>query len=554
MTKYRLEKSLFKVVYKHFFEHLIYYVFALLCLFGLHYSQSTIPGLTKDFADTAAKSGLDSFPVWKFLLLAFLIIFFRTLSRLLFFYPARLQQKYLRTELISLIEKVHPSRYSEQSDGQIYQLIYNDFNRIRGMVGFGFLQIGNTVIAISVFYPKISNFEPKLLLAFTPLLMAIIIFTIIIWITSPNSKKAMDAQGELQNFLMETYKGKSSIKNYHSEKSFFESFINLSKREMRFFYKAGIGPAVSTPLIKLAFGISLLWGAQIIFENNLGASSLVFFSGFLFLVLEPLSFLSWIGIVISSGVMAWKRISKLLSDLETSSKSENEIKELGYKEKETNEFFDLKLFLWKKEVEVKILKNKWNIIIGETGVGKSYLLNSIADILKAKDCKINMVFQEPYLYNDTLGANIFLGKVPTEEDKRLAKELIKIFSLELLEKNDKEILDLELGENGKKVSGGQAKRIILIRSLFCDSDIYIWDDPFSSVDMIHEEQIINKIKEIESFKNKTFLLTSHRLSTIKKSNYLFFLDKNEGVKESGEVSFLLNNNTHTASYFEKQLV
>jgi ATP-binding cassette subfamily B protein len=422
------------------------------------------------------------------------------------------------------------------------------------MVGFGFLQIGNTIIAFSVFYPKIYNFEPKLLIAFSPLALGVIIFSIIIWLTAPNSKKAMDVQGELQNFIMEAYKGKSSIKNYHGEKSFIKRFYELSRKEMVFFFRAGIGPALSVPLVKLSFGLSLLWGAKIIFDNNLGASSLVFFSGFLFLILEPLAFLSWIGIVISSGIQAWKRIVRVLDDLASQTKIEIKTNQFKQKSEVEEKVLGIKIELWQRPVHIDLMRCEWNVFIGETGVGKSYVLNSIADLLKALNKSITMVFQEPYLYNDTLGANIFLGKKPTDKDIALAKRLIRIFSLDILETETSNILDIELGENGKKISGGQAKRISLIRSLFCDCDYYIWDDPFSSVDMIHEEEIIDRIQSMEEFKNKTFIITSHRLSTVKHSNYLIYLDRELGIKEKGIVDELLNKKSQTAEYFEKQLV
>ena len=96
----------------------------------------------------------------------------------------------------------------------------------------------------------------------------------------------MDAQGEVQNFIIESYAGKSTIKNFHSEKSFLGKFSDFSVAELKLFFISTIGPTLSIPLIRLAFGASLLWGAYLVKIHGMGASSLIFFSGFLFLILD----------------------------------------------------------------------------------------------------------------------------------------------------------------------------------------------------------------------------------------------------------------------------
>jgi ATP-binding cassette subfamily B protein len=87
-----------------------------------------------------------------------------------------------------------------------------------------------------------------------------------------------------------------------------------------------------------------------------------------------------------------------------------------------------------------------------------------------------------------------------------------------------------------------------------EADILIWDDPFSSVDLILEKEIISELKKHKVMAGKTIILTSHRLSTVKNSDYLIFLDKELGVIEDGEVSKLLRENTKTYEYFQKQMV
>ena len=87
-----------------------------------------------------------------------------------------------------------------------------------------------------------------------------------------------------------------------------------------------------------------------------------------------------------------------------------------------------------------------------------------------------------------------------------------------------------------------------------DVDIYIWDDPFSSVDLILEKQIITELRNWPQIADKTVILSSHRLSTVRASDSCIFLDKEKGVVEEGSVNDLLQNDKETYEYFKQQMV
>jgi ABC-type bacteriocin/lantibiotic exporter with double-glycine peptidase domain len=113
---------------------------------------------------------------------------------------------------------------------------------------------------------------------------------------------------------------------------------------------------------------------------------------------------------------------------------------------------------------------------------------------------------------------------------------------------------MEVGEKGKRLSGGQAKRLAIVRSIMADVDLYIWDDPFSSVDLILEKQIITELQKIDSLKNKTFILSSHRLSTVRSCDFCIYLEKDQGIVEQGRVQDLLQPSKETYEYFKQQMV
>lgn len=543
--QYRLNRRFIPWLIAHSFEFWYYYIGATVCLYMLHYYQSEIPELAKSLGDMVNDGKLAQIDIKYFFFLAVSILFFRTFSRLLFFYPARVQQKNLRLELISKIEKAVPANYAEYNDGQLFQTIYNDLNRIRGFVGFALLQVGNIIIAASIFIPKVREFNPDFLMAFTPMVICIALFTIMIYFIQPLMVKGMDLGGEVQNFLIEAYDAKKTIKNFHSEKAFLKLFQKYSADELITFFQFTAARNIAFPLIKVGIGASLIWGALIVYQQDLPGTALIFFSGFLYLVLEPLMLLSWIGVVTSQGYASWTRIKRLLGDID---------KEVEYKVSYSESILKPTIDFWDKKLSLEIKPAAWNVFVGDTGSGKSYLLENLAQTFKKESISYSFIQQEPYLYNDTVINNIFLGQEQTPEKLNQVKRYIKMFALDSLDENIDAILNLEVGENGKKLSGGQAKRVALMRSLIADVDYILWDDPFSSVDLILEKQIIEEIKKDKNIFNKTFIMTSHRLTTVKACDWVIFIEKDNDLSHMGEVKVELAKESKLSEYFTKQLV
>lgn len=505
--------------------------------------------MAKELADLVSKNREQLHPS-TFFLFAIGILIFRTSSRILFFYPARLLQKFLRTELLSKLESANPSRYRHLNSGQIFQYLTGDIDQVRAVIGFVALQGGNFLIAMLVLIPKIVMFNRHLLLALLPMLISFFIFTYGVSKNRVYFKKTQDMQGDVQNLIMESYLGKRTIKNFHAEDSFTSLFRDMSAKELYFFYKSSIGISITFPLITFGIGLSLVWGASIIKYQHLGASTLILFSGFIYLFMEPLAYMSWVGVVLTRSMASWNRLLDLNKILTTVKDFETDLKNRN----QNLEGFHFNLPFWDHPLNLNFIPHQWNIIIAKTGHGKSELLLKISEVLKTRGMNISLVAQDPYLYNDTILSNIFLGRVPREEEKREAKKTLKILGLDYLESDSDKLLALEVGENGKRLSGGQIKRLCLVRSLMSEADVFIWDDPFSSVDLILEKEIIQELRSQNILKNKTVILTGHRISTIRNSDYIFYLDKEIGIIETGSINQLLKPATKTYEYFQKQMV
>ncbi len=518
----RLERKFGTWILFHFFEFIWFYLGALACLYALHYFQVQLPKLAKDLGDNIINDQLDSSAISSFIFLALAIFFFRTCSRYLFFLPARVQQKNLRIEIIEKIQKSVPKNYQKYSPGQIYQILFNDFNRLRGFIGFALLQVGNIIIASYILIPEINKIDSKIFIAFTPVVLAVFIFSIVIFTFQPFLRKGIDIQGDVQNTIIETFDAKDSISSFQKQESFLSVFNRISHKELNYFFIASIGPAVARPLIPTGVSLSLLWGAVLIQKLGLGVTYLIMYSGFLFLVLEPLMFLAWIGIIIAGALSSWGRIKEFISDMA------KQAKPLGDYDSSKEEF---DLPFWDNQILIKLKNEEIIGLCGKTGSGKSTLIEMVAQHLKYSKKKVSYVKQEPHLFNDSVENNILLGKECTPEMKKKIDHLLQIMGFDQLGNDFDAIMKTEVGENGKKLSGGQIKRLSLIRSLVSDCDYLLWDDPFSSVDNILEASILRELKQQDFFRNRCILLTSHRLTTFSYVSEVYFLE------EGGEYEF-----------------
>ena len=549
MQKSRMDLDFKGLILSQFGEYKWHYLLGIICLIVTHKIQSELPFMAKDLADMVSRNVTDLHPS-KFFWFALGILVFRTSSRILFFYPARLLQKHLRGELINKLEVASPNRFRHLNSGQLFQYLTGDIDQIRALIGFVGLQGANFIIAMFILIPKMIAFNAHLLIALTPMLVSFFIFTFIVSKNRIYFKKTQDMQGEVQNLIMETYSGKRTIKNFHAEESFTTLFSELSLKELYYFYKSSLGISITMPLITLGIGISMLWGAMIIKHDNVGASTLILFSGFIFLFMEPMGYLSWIGVVVSRSNASWTRLKDFDHQLVTHHQSEIDLT----KRNELLSGMKFNLPFWDKPLNVSFHPLKWNVIVAKTGHGKSELLLKIAAVMRARGDSISLVAQDPYIYNDTVERNIFLGKLASESERAIAKKTLKILGLDYLEPDLEKLLALEVGENGKRLSGGKIKRLCLVRSLLSEAPTLIWDDPFSSVDLILEKEIITELRALDVLKNKTVILTSHRLSTVRNSEFVIFIDRENGIVEEGSVNDILKADTKTYEYFQKQMV
>ncbi|XP_063422857.1 ATP-binding cassette sub-family C member 3-like [Mytilus trossulus] len=208
-------------------------------------------------------------------------------------------------------------------------------------------------------------------------------------------------------------------------------------------------------------------------------------------------------------------------------------------------------------LNTKIRHGKLVAVVGLVGSGKSSLLSSILGEMEKLEGEVHVqgsvsyVSQEPWIQNLTIRDNILYGH---EFVDRKYRKVIKNCCL----RTDFKILpggdETELGERGINVSGGQKQRINLARAVYCDSDIYLMDDPLSAVDSHVGKDLFDKVIGPHGMlKNKTRIFVTHGVQWLPKVDEIIVMD-NGKISEHGTYERLVSNNGPFSRFLMQYLV
>ncbi|GIP56758.1 ABC transporter ATP-binding protein [Paenibacillus woosongensis] len=159
--------------------------------------------------------------------------------------------------------------------------------------------------------------------------------------------------------------------------------------------------------------------------------------------------------------------------------------------------------------------------------------------------KISIVFQEPYLFPDTILHNLTFGNKDIDHDK------VRSYSrLAMIDDIIEELpygYDTVIGERGITLSGGQRQRIAIARALLRDAEILILDEATSSLDMETERLIQQQVDQFRQ--GKTTIIIAHRMSTIQNADVIHVLDRGQIISSGSHESLLQTCDVYRSLYF-----
>ncbi len=200
-----------------------------------------------------------------------------------------------------------------------------------------------------------------------------------------------------------------------------------------------------------------------------------------------------------------------------------------------------------RNVNMEFLPEKLTAIVGESGTGKSTILNLLYRLwdveegnieIDGRDIRkydldyirnaVTVVRQNTYLVDDTIYNNITLGNPDVPEQR--FREVCHIACVDEFAENLEEGYHTRVGENGIRLSGGQNQRIAIARALLYDAPVLVLDEATSALDQITESRILCHIKR--NLHHKAVVAVTHRISTIRNADIIYVINDHT-VCESG---------------------
>ena len=502
--------------------------------------------------------------------------FFLFLMRQTIIVMSRLIEFDLKNEIYTHYQKLDLAFFKRNATGDLMNRISEDVSQVRMYLGPGIMYTINLIVLVAMIVTQMVKISPTL--TFFVLLPLPIMSFLIYWVSSKMNLMSTNVQQEqsrLSTIAQETFAGIRVIKAYNRDNEVFEKFETSANEYKTRSMKLVLINALFMPTIIFLIGISTLvaiyLGGLMTYDKQISLGDIVAFIFFVNNLTWPFASIGWVTSINQRAAASQKRINEFLqTEPEITNPKSGEFSFDGRIEFKNVTFsYPNTGIMAIENLSFNINKGDTLAIVGKTGSGKSTILNLL---MRQYDCdsgeilvngidikKINLdafreqsgvVPQDVFLFSDSIANNLKFG---LKDDKVEMDVLIEATKRTHVYHNIKEFPDqfeTLLGERGVNLSGGQKQRVSIARALIREPKFLLLDDCLSAVDTETEEIILRNLNQ--DAKNRTSIIVSHRISTIRNANHILVLDKG-AIVESGTHQSLMELNKEYAEMYQKQL-
>lgn len=460
----------------------------------------------------------------------------------------------LRNRIFDKIINMPEKYFVENEKSKLLTILMSDVNFVKEILSqFAIMLIMGLLM---IFGSVILMFSLNYKLALIIILLVPLFFILIMLLSKKLRSLFMKVQGERDNFnrvIDENVKASMLIRVFTSEKTEIEKFekTNLSMYKLNIKIIEKISLII--PLVNLVNFIGvlviILVGGIFTIKGTMTLGQISAFSNYVTMFIMPLIMLSMMSNMIGQAIASVTRISSLLDFKNYFKDGKEEIKNII-----SIDIKSLNFHLGKKKildnVNFEINKGEKIGIIGLTGSGKSILMQQILRIIEPdsgkiflndkdiKDYKIDsirektgVVFQDNFLIDDTIDANIDFKRNLSKDEIVLARKISDVEEFYLNNSSN-----YKIGEEGKKLSGGQKQRLRIARAIAGKPDLLILDDCTSNLDVKTEKKIVSNIRKILT--EISIIIISQKIASLSDCDRIYVMD-NGKITEVGTHKELL---------------
>ena len=487
---------------------------------------------------------------------------------------SRLIENDLKNEIYEHYQSLPLSFYRKNNTGDLMSRISEDVSRVRMYLGPAIMYGLNLVILFLMVIPYMLSVNVKLTL-YTLIPLPILAISIY-YVNNIIERKSDEIQRSLSGittFVQEAFSGIRVLKSFVREDDSHSNFTKASNNYKDKSLELNFVNSLFFPLVLFLVGLSTIItvyiGGQEVINGSITTGNIAEFIIYVNMLTWPVTSLGWTASLVQRAAASQARINEFLHTKTDIISRENISRQI-----EGDIVFENVDFVYPdtnihalKNISFRINHGETLAIIGNTGSGKSTiatLLPRMYDVtsgcilidgvdvrdynLESLRSQIGYVPQDVFLFSDSIRNNIGFG-LPSITEEQMVQSAKDADVYENIMRFPEQF-ETKLGERGITLSGGQKQRVSIARALVREPSILILDDSLSAVDTKTENAILNSLRRIMA--NRTSIIISHRVSSVKLADKILVLDDGEIVQHGTHEELIQEQGLYKVLY-ERQL-